>query len=349
MFHLFKTLRKKLLVRQKTLRYLKYAAGEFLLIVTGIFIALQLQNWNQQRQNEQLFKAYLEQVYNTANNQVSNAKNRYDRLNSQIDTVNHIWKNWASTDHSRLIYQLYFISIPPFKVDPELASLGKEIPYNPHNKAHQELVRYINEYATVEHLDFTIRENKVYKMINEAGIAVPPYSSIFYAMEQDPEYYTQQDFAKLEGLLESDSFIPAVRSLVFNFERQLWYNRTIISIGESLMKRIEHYDPMVRLLFKDVGIIGTSLNGFDNVGGRSMPMIEVDLENYIWETELYLKIGEVKFRCQDSWAQNWGGTSFPEGNALKDGPNIQVDKAGVYRILLNLSDGTYTFEYLREQ
>ena len=115
------------------------------------------------------------------------------------------------------------------------------------------------------------------------------------------------------------------------------------------MKRIEHYNPEVRLLFNDVGIIGTSLNGFDDVGGRSQPMIETDKENYIWETEEYLKIGEVKVRCQDSWAQNWGGNSFPQGSALKDGPNIKVNKAGVDRILLDLSNQTYSFEILREQ
>lgn len=348
MFLLLKTIRRKLLIRKKTLRYLKYAAGEFILIVSGIFIALQLQNWNEQRQNEELFKAYLEQVFNTVNNQISLSQTRRDRLNSQIDTINHIWNNWANTDPSRLIYQLYYISIPIMSDPPELVRLKREIPYNPHNKAHQELVRYITEYSTSEDVTLITNEHSVYGMLNKAGIALPSYNAFFFTTQRDLEYYSDQDFKKLNALLESDTFLPAVRSLKFTFERDEFYYGYIISNGEALMKMIRNYYPEVHLLFKDVGIIGTSLNGWDDVGGRSLPMIEIDLDNYIWETELNLKVGEVKFRCNDNWIQNWGGSSFPQGKALKDGPNIKVDKAGVYRITLNLSSETYSFEYLRD-
>ena len=36
---------------QKTSRYLKYAIGEIILVVIGILIALQINNWNQARLN----------------------------------------------------------------------------------------------------------------------------------------------------------------------------------------------------------------------------------------------------------------------------------------------------------
>ena len=49
MIKLFRNIRKKLLSEGKTNNYLKYAIGEIILVVIGILIALQINNWNQNR------------------------------------------------------------------------------------------------------------------------------------------------------------------------------------------------------------------------------------------------------------------------------------------------------------
>ena len=41
------------------MRYMKYAIGEIILIVVGILIALQINDWYQARQDRQLERAYL--------------------------------------------------------------------------------------------------------------------------------------------------------------------------------------------------------------------------------------------------------------------------------------------------
>ena len=50
MIKLFRNIRKKLLVEGKTANYIKYALGEIVLVVIGILIALQINNWNNRRQ-----------------------------------------------------------------------------------------------------------------------------------------------------------------------------------------------------------------------------------------------------------------------------------------------------------
>jgi len=45
----FRKIRNNLLSEGKTGRYFKYAIGEILLVVIGIMIALQVDNWNQKR------------------------------------------------------------------------------------------------------------------------------------------------------------------------------------------------------------------------------------------------------------------------------------------------------------
>ncbi len=47
MIKLFRNIRKTLLEKGKTINYLKYAIGEIVLVVIGILIALQINNWNQ--------------------------------------------------------------------------------------------------------------------------------------------------------------------------------------------------------------------------------------------------------------------------------------------------------------
>lgn len=62
MLKFFKNIRKNLLTEGKTSKYLKYAFGEIILVVIGILIALQINNWNTARKNKDLKKTYYLQM-----------------------------------------------------------------------------------------------------------------------------------------------------------------------------------------------------------------------------------------------------------------------------------------------
>ena len=49
MIKFFRKIRQNLIMENKTSKYLKYAIGEIVLVVFGILIALQINNWNEQR------------------------------------------------------------------------------------------------------------------------------------------------------------------------------------------------------------------------------------------------------------------------------------------------------------
>ena len=52
MIKFFRNVRQKLLTENKFSKYLLYAIGEIILVVIGILIALQINNWNQNQQNQ---------------------------------------------------------------------------------------------------------------------------------------------------------------------------------------------------------------------------------------------------------------------------------------------------------
>lgn len=53
MIKFFRHIRKSLLMENKTSKYFKYAIGEIILVVIGILIALQINNWNEARKSQQ--------------------------------------------------------------------------------------------------------------------------------------------------------------------------------------------------------------------------------------------------------------------------------------------------------
>lgn len=59
MARIFNTIRQRLLKENRLTRYLIYAVGEILLVVIGILIALQINNWNTERSNRAREVKYL--------------------------------------------------------------------------------------------------------------------------------------------------------------------------------------------------------------------------------------------------------------------------------------------------
>ena len=62
MIKFFRKIRQQLLVENKTGKYFKYAIGEIVLVVIGILIALQINTWNEEREDKIKEKVILEDL-----------------------------------------------------------------------------------------------------------------------------------------------------------------------------------------------------------------------------------------------------------------------------------------------
>jgi len=86
MIPIFRKKRNQMADDNKPLKYIRYAIGEILLVVIGILLALQINNWNQERQNGKQEVQLLNQLLNEYNNNL-------EQLNNKIDSRNDIVKS----------------------------------------------------------------------------------------------------------------------------------------------------------------------------------------------------------------------------------------------------------------
>jgi len=68
MIPFFRKIRKTLADDNKPIKYLRYAIGEIILVVIGILIALQINNWNENRKNKVFEKEILTQIQENLKN-----------------------------------------------------------------------------------------------------------------------------------------------------------------------------------------------------------------------------------------------------------------------------------------
>lgn len=62
MIKFFQKIRYDLMETGKTTKYFKYATGEIVLVVIGILIALQINNWNEDKKSVRLAETYIEDI-----------------------------------------------------------------------------------------------------------------------------------------------------------------------------------------------------------------------------------------------------------------------------------------------
>ncbi len=89
---IFRNIRKQLASENKTAAYLRYALGEILLVVIGILIALQVNNWNQNRKDRIREVQYLHNLKQDLEQQVININGQLDFEKKIVNISNSLIK-----------------------------------------------------------------------------------------------------------------------------------------------------------------------------------------------------------------------------------------------------------------
>ena len=92
MINFFRRIRYNLMEQNKTGKYLKYAIGEILLVVIGILIALQVNNWNEERKIQRTEL----KVLNDLKEEFVFNKDRFDKRNIYKTKLKATWKQFLN-------------------------------------------------------------------------------------------------------------------------------------------------------------------------------------------------------------------------------------------------------------
>jgi hypothetical protein len=110
MIHFFRRIRQGLINRERVGKYLLYAIGEILLVVIGILIALQVNNWNQQRISQNKEKLYLQEIRASMEMDLAD-QNRVFNFNQKkieliLQIVSEMGKDKSKTEHMLYLFGL---------------------------------------------------------------------------------------------------------------------------------------------------------------------------------------------------------------------------------------------------
>ncbi len=118
----------------------------------------------------------------------------------------------------------------------------------------------------------------------------------------------------------------------------------VCAAAELPLELDEQYVSKSDQVFSKIQIIGDAVDGWDI--GR--PMVKSKINPNIWEIELVLKSGELRFRNTDTWDYlNWGGNDSLHGKLDSYGQNIKVAE-GRYHIIFNLDKNDYLIKKIIE-
>ena len=97
----FRKIRQDLLSGGKTRKYLKYAIGEIILVVIGILIALQINNWNETNKLNRRELTLLSELKTNLQINIVNLENDIQKQTKSIKSFNYI----LNLPHSNLPYR----------------------------------------------------------------------------------------------------------------------------------------------------------------------------------------------------------------------------------------------------
>jgi len=152
MIGFFRKIRRKLANENSFLQYSRYAIGEIILVMVGILLALQVNNWNEERKlslverdfirgikiDIEQDKTYIEEILNYGNNKIRS----FENLNSDIS--NTIFKNKSTLDSLLNIYFLSSRTFYPISGYYQSAISGSEFSKFKNKKLNTALIKLYN-------------------------------------------------------------------------------------------------------------------------------------------------------------------------------------------------------------
>ena len=251
MIKFFRHIRQNLIMENKTSKYLKYAIGEIVLVVIGILIALQVNNWNQEKKDHSLGKDYLFRIHRdlvqdtinfrgiiTSNNALrEDIKSAFDTLYHGIHTIKQV--KYIGRIYDKALDQFFSPNDNTYKGMVSSGALG----LIENLELKDEIIDLYSDYD---------QKRALFTGIGQWMITVATAETIqtdFIKFNDgvsdiftDPAMLNENDFAFLNDKEDPrfKMFVKAISATAFNQSASNGYYLELISKCETVLKHIDH-------------------------------------------------------------------------------------------------------------
>ena len=346
MLRFLRRIRRKLIDNGNLKKYSIYAIGEILLVVIGILIALQINNWNEGQKSQKA------------------KKEKYAAIIADLDRdlERQMRLYWVVGWSKVMTYELSGKSMEGMSLEREISFnlLLYTLDYYSYVKDnHQQLTEKINDkdinaklaqYLYFQNgsdqglLDFNnlVEELRDYFSVNGV-LDLEAATSFDGAYTFDPNIQVVNE-AKLRALMNSETFrghLVMLKTLSERLREKLF----------GLMKANNEFQVLLaknieQPLENNLGIVGSALpDGEDQFVALKLS----NEDENTWEIILDLEDGEFRLSREEgqAWGFNWGRDKFQQGKLEPQGAGIAVKK-GHYLIQVNLNELTYSLTQKEE-
>lgn len=213
MIKLFRKIRQNLLMENKTSKYFKYAIGEIILVVIGILIALQINNWNENQKSVKLEKTYYCKIAEDLQVDIRHIDSSLVTIDLRIESTERFLKNLLKIQKDKQIifkdfiptFRYYkFIPTKPAIVD--ITSSGKLETLRNQTLKNRILSHYTEQDNALMIIDINDKAH-IQKIIDIENFAD-------FGFQEIPQYQNLFD-QELQGLLSSTQWEQNPKSELF--------------------------------------------------------------------------------------------------------------------------------------
>ena len=112
MIKFFRHIRKSLIMENNTSKYFKYATGEIVLVVIGFLIALQINNWNENRKDRIKEIHFLNNVKTDLKLDIAEIDNYIFKRNLRIELANIVLEHFEGKPLTDLnIFNMHTVNV----------------------------------------------------------------------------------------------------------------------------------------------------------------------------------------------------------------------------------------------
>ncbi len=190
MISFFRKLRQKLFTENRFSKYLLYAVGEILLVVIGILIALQVNNWNEERKQRQVERKYFYNLKNDLYTDIERLEYMMDISQTKVEAAKRVKRN-ADLDSVGSLFEFSKDMMDLIFVDE----------FRPNQNTYEEM-KSSGNFSSMRNDSLKLRLINLKKAYTEIGQAQEHMRNDFDIFLEDMERYV--DMGKYFDLNKSD-------------------------------------------------------------------------------------------------------------------------------------------------